>query len=297
LPFEYTPKEILNLGTYKITLSGKDKADNTSSETSFTLNITTLAQITTPEEKEIIEEGIKELPKEEQEKVKEELEITKPSETPQPNILEKASQGVVNISKNIIHGAGNLITTIFTGIGNGISFVFNGVGSGLAFMGNTIGNSYSTLVDHAPGVTKNILLAVGTNVNNAINEARNGIANLAFSIGEKTDDVSHGVGTAIIKIGYLFVPEATKISNVTAVALSPMSVRITWETNHPANGKVNWGFEDGIYEFEDQTHKRTSKHEFVLENLKPDTEYHYEVMSQNRNYVYDANRKFKTPAK
>ena len=89
----------------------------------------------------------------------------------------------------------------------------------------------------------------------------------------------------LIKIGYLFVPEPTNISNVTAVALSSTSVRITWETNHPANGKVNWGYEDGIYEFEDQTDKRTSKHEFVLKNLKPDTEYHYEVMSQNRNYV------------
>ncbi|KKP59147.1 MAG: Fibronectin type III domain protein, partial [Candidatus Gottesmanbacteria bacterium GW2011_GWA1_34_13] len=108
---------------------------------------------------------------------------------------------------------------------------------------------------------------------------------------------SHGVGTAIIKIGYLFVPEPTKISNVTAVALSPTSVKVSWTTNHPANGKVNWGYDDGIYEFEDQTDKRTSKHEFVLENLKPDTEYHYEVMSQNRNYVYDANRKFKTQAK
>lgn len=297
LPFEYTPKENLDLGTYKITLSGKDKSDNTSSETSFTLNITTLAQITTPEEKEIIEEGIKELPKEDQEKVKEELEITKPTEIPKPNILERAGQGVANTSKNIIQGAGNLITTIFTGIGNGTRFVFNGIGSGLAFVGNVIGNSYSALANHAPGVTKNILVAVGTNVNNAINGARNGIANLAFSIGEKTDDVSHGVGTAIIKIGYLFVPEPTKISNVTAIALSPTSVKVSWTTNHPANGKVNWGYDDGIYEFEDQTDKRTSKHEFILENLKPDTEYHYEVMSQNRNYVYDANRKFKTPAK
>src|SRR3990167_7966057 len=32
----------------------------------------------------------------------------------------------------------------------------------------------------------------------------------------------------LIKIGYLFVPEPTKISNVTAVALSSTSVRITW---------------------------------------------------------------------
>ena len=100
----------------------------------------------------------------------------------------------------------------------------------------------------------------------------------------------------IIKIGYLFVHEPTKISDVTEVVLSPTSVKISWKTNHPANGKVNWGYEDGIYEFEEQTDKRTSQHEFILTNLKPDTEYHYEVMSQNRNYVYDAKRKFKTPA-
>ncbi|MFH1720671.1 MAG: DUF2341 domain-containing protein [Patescibacteria group bacterium] len=296
LPFEYTSKENLGLGTYKITLYGKDKADNTSSETSFTLNITTLAQITTPEEKEIIEKEIKELPKEVQEKVKEELEITKPTEAPNQNILEQTGESILQISKNVISTTGNIISACFTGIGTGIKTVFNGIGSGFAFVGNFIGNSYGTLANHAPGVAKNILVAIGTNVNNIINGTRNRIANLAFAIGEKTDDVSHSVGTAIIKIGYIFVPEPTKISNVNAVALSPTAVKITWTTNHPANGKVNWGYEDGIYKFEDQTDKRTSQHEFVLTNLKSDTEYHYEVMSQNRNYVYDANRKFKTPA-
>ena len=296
LPFEYTPKENLDLGIYKITLAGKDKADNTSSETSFTLNITILAQITTPEEKKIIEEGIKELPKEDQEKVKEELEITKPTETPKPNILEKAGQGIANTSKNIIQGTGNLITTIFTGIGNGISLAFNSISSGLAFVGNAIGNGYNSLANHAPGVSKNTLVAIGTNVNNAINGIRNGIANLAFSIGEKTDDVSHGVGTAIIKIGYLFVPEPTKIANVQVAKSTPTSMTITWDTNHPANGKVNYGL-TADYGQDVQSEKRISHHEFTVTGLKPNTTYYYEVMSQNRNYVYDANHTFTTPAK
>jgi len=91
--------------------------------------------------------------------------------------------------------------------------------------------------------------------------------------------------------------EDTKISNVEATALSPTSVKVSWKTNHPANGKVNWGHDDGIYKFELQESKRTTEHEFTLTNLQPDTEYHYEVMSQNKNYVYDANRKFKTTAK
>ncbi len=458
LPFEYTPNDTLDFGTYKITLTGKDKVDNSSSETSFTLNITTLAQIITPEEKKTIEEEIKELPKEEQEKVKEELEITKPVE---PSALEKAGEQISQTSKNILNTTGNFISAIFNGIGQGVKLTVDTTGKALAFVGDktgqtlafvgratsntlaalyngttsilayvgqgigngtkavgqglaiagekigqgisalaqgtgnllasigqgisntgkAIGDGYNQLANNAPGVTKTILKGIGNGVSttanfvasttntvavatttiahntastigniassiasttttitqniasnattagkaiasatnsviistttiakntgsaiasatqNGVSSAKKGIANLAFTVGEKTDDVSHGFGTAIIKIGYLFVPEPTKISNVTAVALSPTSVRITWETNHPANGKVNWGYDDGIYEFEDQTDKRTGKHEFVLKNLKPDTEYHYEVMSQNKNYVYDANRKFKTPAK
>ncbi|MDO8488018.1 MAG: fibronectin type III domain-containing protein, partial [bacterium] len=114
--------------------------------------------------------------------------------------------------------------------------------------------------------------------------------------GEKVQDVSDTAGIAIMKFGSQFVTEPTEISNVIAVAISPTSVKVSWTTNHPANGKVNWGYEDGVYTFEDQTDKRTTQHEFVLTNLKPNSEYHYEVMSHNKNYVYDANRKFTTPA-
>lgn len=78
-----------------------------------------------------------------------------------------------------------------------------------------------------------------------------------------------------LKIGYSLLTEDTKISNVEAIVLSPTSVKITWKTNHPQNGKVNWGYEDGIYNFELQESKRTINHEFILEGLKPDTKYHY----------------------
>jgi len=477
LPFEYTSKGNLDLGTYKITLTGKDKADNLSSETTLTLNITTLVQITTPEEKKIIEEETKPLKPEERERVKEELEITKPVE---PSALEKAQTQIAQTSKNILNTTGNFISTVFNGVGQGVRFTVDTTGKALTFVGDkiirpaqdiagqalafaskassnaakatsntlaalyngttsilayvgqelgngtkavgrglvwtggkigqgvstlaqgtgnllasigqgigntrkTIGSGYNQLAQNAPGVTRTILTGIGNGVSvtanaianatgvvatttvkgaqvtastigtiasntgntignisksiagttltiaqntsrgienitssiattalsavkntgssiasatqNTVSSTKKGIANLAFTIGERTDDISHGVGTTIIKIGYLFVPEPTKISDVTAVALSPTSVKISWKTNHPANGKVNWGYEDGIYEFEQQTDKRTSQHEFILTNLIPDTEYHYEVMSQNRNYVYDANRKFKTPAK
>ena len=466
LPFEYTPKDTLDFGTYKITLTGKDKADNSSSETIFTLNITTLAQIITPEEKETIEEEIKELPKEEQEKVKEELEITKPVE---PSALEKTGEKIAQTSKNFLTTTGNIIGSIFNGIGQGVRFtvdttgkalafvgdktgqviasvsrttgntlaaLYNGtqsilayvgqgigngasaVGQGLAFVGEkagegisvaakgtgnllasigqgigntgkTIGDGYNQLANNAPGVTKTILTGIGDGVSatastvatiaqntastignathtiaittstvaqntgnfirgvandvgsttssiaqnttktigniasavanttstlakntgsatsnaasviasvtqNGVNSAKRGIANLAFSIGEKTDDVSHGLGTTIIKIGYLFVPEPTKIANVNVAKSTPTSMTITWETNHPANGKVNYGL-TADYGRDVQSDKRITQHEFTVTGLKPNTTYYYEVMSQNRNYVYDANHTFTTP--
>ncbi len=450
LPFEYTPKDTLDFGTYKITLTGKDKADNVSSESSFTLNITTLAQIITPEEKKTIEEEIKDLPKEEQEKVKEELEITKPVES---SALEKTGEKIAQTSKNILATTGNIISGIFNGIGRGVKFAFNTTGKALAFVGNktgqalsfigrttsntlmalyngtqsilaymgqgignganvvdhglafagekiglgfstvaqgtgnllasigqeigntgkAIGDGYNQLANNAPGITKTILTGIGNGVSttanffasttstvatttvkiaqniavtigNAANSVatatstiaqntgkaianatntvvagtttlakstssviakaaqnttktvKSGIANIAFAVGEKTQGVAGDFSLALVKFAYNFVPEPTKISDVQVAVLSPTSVKVTWQTNHPANGKVNYGFRDGDYDFEEQMEKRTTYHEFVLENLKPDTEYHYEVMSQNKNYVYDASRKFKTPA-
>lgn len=123
-----------------------------------------------------------------------------------------------------------------------------------------------------------------------------GISSLAFGVGEKVQNISDGAGFTIVKFGYLFVNEPTKIYDVQAIVLSPTSTKITWKTNHPANGKVNYGL-DETYPLDIQTSKRTTNHEFTLTNLQPNTEYHFEVMSQNKNYVYDANRKFQTPEK
>ncbi len=368
LPFEYTPKENLELGTYKITLTGKDKADNSSGETVLTLNITTLSQITTPQEKKIIDDETKTLKPEERKEIQENLEITKPTEQIPVSTLEKTAQNISQASKNFFDGLGTVTHNVVTGIGNGIAFVFtktgegiafvfnktgealafvfdktgqglafifnktgdglafvgNGIGTGLNNLGQGIGNGYNSIAEHAPGITKNILLAVGNGFsstgnfigstannigtgihntgvaiadgfNSGVKGTREGIANIAFAVGERTQNVSDGLGFAIVKIGYLFVNEPTKIYDVKELVLSPTSVKITWYTNHPANGKVNYGFRDGDYDFDKQTDKRTTYHEFVIENLQPNTQYHYEVMSQNKNYVYDAKRKFQTP--
>ncbi len=333
LPFEYTPKDSLGLGTYKVTLTGKDKADN-SSTTSFNLNVGTFAEISeqftsgesepTPEVLQPDEEG----------------NITIPTPVVEPSALDRAGESITQAGRSLIQAIGDFLTTIFTGIGNGIAFVFDSIGSGLAFVwngieiaasavsdgflamthwagqglafvGNAIGNRYTNLANSAPGALKNVLIAIGNGfsatgnvigatahsigqgLDNAATATKSGVASVAFAVGEKTQYVSDRVGLGIIKFTYNFVSEPTTISDVKVEVLSSTSTRVTWLTNHPATGKVNYGL-DRTYPFDTQTDKRTTHHEFTLSNLTPDTLYYFEVMSQNKNYVYDANREFRT---
>ena len=98
-----------------------------------------------------------------------------------------------------------------------------------------------------------------------------------------------------IKIAIIDSSQPIQISGVKAIPLSSTSVEIIWETNHKATGKVNYGF-SRIYDQEKQDSKKVKNHSIILNNLKPDTAYHYEVISQNGSYAYDADRMFYTPS-
>lgn len=348
--FSFTPQETLSLGDYKIVLTGKDNADNSGGAKTLYLNISTFAQIATPEEQQAnppSSDGSDQTTKE--------IQITKPTQSPQPGAFNKAAEGLANAGRDILQITGNLISLVFVNIGhgigttlntanNGLGFVFekqnelsvfalNKTGQGLSCLGqgigtgfnsaiSFIGQNYTNLVNNTSGATKNILLAVGNatktlgnglgitgrltgtaiyNIDKGITDTKkaikNQLADISFALGKNIQNTSNKLGMAIIKIGYIFTTEPTRISDVRVAKSTPTSATITWKTNHPANGKVNYGFKDGEYLFEEQSDKRTTDHEFVLNNLKPNTQYNFEVMSQNRNYVYDANRKFNTPAK
>ncbi len=124
-------------------------------------------------------------------------------------------------------------------------------------------------------------------------QARKGFSNSLFLIGQKTQDVSDTVGYALIDLGYKLIDEPTRIYEVKTEILSPTSVKISWKTNQPATGKVNYGL-DKTYPFDIQSDKRVTNHEFTLTNLQPDTVYFFELMSQAKSYVYDASREFRT---
>jgi hypothetical protein len=179
------------------------------------------------------------------------------------------------LAQNILVPLGKIASGVVQVTGKGVQLV----GSGIQYTGKSLQDAGSRTV---------------ASVNNTFLIIQDGGTTAIFIVGEKTQDVSNTVGLAIIQFTYNFVSEPTKIYDVKVVALSPTSAKISWETNHPASGKVNYGL-DETYPLDIQDGKKVYHHEFILTNLTPNTEYSFEVMSQNKNYVYDANRKFTTP--
>lgn len=87
----------------------------------------------------------------------------------------------------------------------------------------------------------------------------------------------------------------TQISDVKVEQSTTTTAIITWKTNHLANSKVNFGVTKD-YGQDVQSSEKVHDHRLEITGLKPGVTYHYEVMSQNKNYVYDADHEFVTPA-
>ena len=86
----------------------------------------------------------------------------------------------------------------------------------------------------------------------------------------------------------------TQISEVKVEESSPTTMTITWKTNHLSTSKVNYG-PTKDYGQDVQSNVKVHDHRVEITDLSPSTTYNYEVMSQGKNYVYDANHEFTTP--
>jgi hypothetical protein len=85
----------------------------------------------------------------------------------------------------------------------------------------------------------------------------------------------------------VFDKEPTRISNVTIEEIGTDYVTVSWETNHPATGKVNYGSTLSFGE-EVQLTKYETVHRARLKGLTPGKKYFFEVMSHGKNYTYDS---------
>lgn len=99
-----------------------------------------------------------------------------------------------------------------------------------------------------------------------------------------------------IKFAIFENSQPLQISDVRVILISPTSAEIVWKTNYKATSKINYGL-SRIYDMEKQDSKKVKNHSVILIDLKPGATYHYEAISQNGSYVYDADRIFVTPEK
>jgi len=91
-------------------------------------------------------------------------------------------------------------------------------------------------------------------------------------------------------------PAPTQISEVMIEEIGSNYAIVSWKTNHYAWGKVNYG-QDLSYGKGVLLSEREKYHQAKLTNLEPGKKYFFEVMSQNKNYVYDAFYTFEIPVK
>ncbi|PIS09107.1 hypothetical protein COT75_03290 [Candidatus Beckwithbacteria bacterium CG10_big_fil_rev_8_21_14_0_10_34_10] len=297
--FSYLPEMALDLGQYKVTVSAFDNAANQSEKLTFFLEITGAERIEKLIEEVGKESGI-DIPEEEKQQIIKDLEIGGPEEKKE-NILkrllsftgstaEKIYWFVVKEAKLIV--AYNVdLTQEFTGVG--ISLMKEGLEArvGLIRQGGQTMAKLASVV----GVENRLVFDfIAGKVNSSAKQVQYAYQTSRDLLTRKTTPTLEKIKiTASFLTSVWLDKEPTRIANVKVAEVGPDYALITWETNHYATSKVNFG-QSYDYGKSIESDKRVKKHQIKITGLEPGKEYFYEVMSQNKNYVFDARHEFMT---
>src|SRR4051812_17378753 len=71
---------------------------------------------------------------------------------------------------------------------------------------------------------------------------------------------------------------AAEISNVTIAAVDDSSATVTWATDGPTDGTINYGLDAAVGTVRDPSFGNKA-HSLTIENLDPSTTYHFRVVS------------------
>lgn len=119
--YSYSVSDELPRGEYKITVSGKDNAGNTSNK-AFTLIVGKVSQVITPEIEEeidrVIEEKYPDASKDEKEEIKEELikQVVTEKESSKPNFIQKLIANILSLLTNVYLKVASALDSIGKGI-------------------------------------------------------------------------------------------------------------------------------------------------------------------------------------
>ncbi len=264
--FSFIPSDSLVYGRYRVTVSGKDKAGNTGGPAPFILIIGPYSQIVTSEENKFIEKEIeKQFPgatEEEKNKIKEELKIVKPTESKKSSAFQTLAS---NISAAVFGFFSNVIKTV------------REVAATTAYSGSKIADSVTQTVRNATTPKKILSKQAPQKKEDPFKDIK-----------EKLQITSEDLYVIWID------KEPTRITDVKILETGKDYAVIYWKTNHYTNNnKVNYGetMSYGNHAFAPDQQK---EHKLKLTNLQSGKKYVFEVMSQNKNYVYDSFHEFTT---
>ncbi len=85
----------------------------------------------------------------------------------------------------------------------------------------------------------------------------------------------------------------TLITNVNITNITKDSAQISWITNHAASSKIRYG-QTTNYGYEVSSNDLTVNHNLTISALKPNTQYHYEILSTGNTTAIDADATFTT---
>lgn len=268
-PFEFTPQTPLSRGQYRLTFTGKDAAGNNGAAVVMELAIGSFAQLAaaptaqpTPAPK--VTPAPSPVPGDELDEI-----VEQPEPTPSPVIEDQEITRPVEVAETAQSSSPSWLSGVWGGISTGVG---NMTGSAVRFTGNLL--AYFGQVGQQGW---RALAATFDHPRQFASIFSEWLAYTTTSFGEIVLD-----------------DQPTQISDVKVAQVTPTAAVITWKTNHLATSKVNYGLTKD-YGQDVQSDKKVHDHRVEITGLEPGVTYNYEVMSQNKNYVYDANHEFSTP--
>ncbi len=262
--FSFTPSDPLTYGSYRVTLTAKDKAGNTSGNSvAFYLTIGSYSQIITPEENKYIEQQIeKKFPNatpEEKNKLKQQLNVVKPT------AVNKSSP----------------LQNFFSQVGSGIlDFFSKGVQSIQKIRALT---SYAAA---------KIPLFI-SQVARKITPLKTTVSKIPSE--DPFKEIKNKLAVTVDTLSAIWLnKEPTRITEVKVLTTGKDYAVIYWKTNqYTNNNKVNYG-ETRSYGSQAFAPDEQKEHKVKLTHLKSGVKYLFEVMSQGKNYTYDSFHEFTT---
>ena len=297
--YSFSPSQHLDYGKYQLEMTGYDKSGNTAAKIIINIQILTdsaarFALLKNAENKaEVIE------------KIRAKTKISLPELEKQAKIRRQTE--AANLTKFTQENT-RLLARITSMIGEMLMGFWNKTGEFMANLG------FQT------GAVNDLLGGAVSNLNHRMtdfeNSSRDSIAKnwkqrgiavkktaTALSLAYRSFQEPAAKGANFfyrIRVAFdtseaiVFDPTPTSISNVTIERLEKDYAVISWDTNHfTKNNKVNYG-RDLTYGQEVWGEDYTKHHTITLTGLKPESEYFFEAMSQNKNYAYDAYYRFET---